>query len=403
MRRTVLLLGLLGGCDAVAAGERFASDFEGPTLLTTDTPPGVWDAVDLRPNGTHTLSTAAANRGIKGLRLDDQIIGTGPGNGTAIYATIPGAAVSVAQMRVRFRLSSTNQLGQVVVAQALTTMGKSLCEISLSFPGALVTLAGDSSGGSFTTVDSGVRLSLLRNVLLECTVRGIGTDAGMRTLHIDSVDVASELVDLSGWRLAEVGIGEPWSEDRRFVGQLDFDDFRVANQMQAARLVLDAGLAILDEGQCTAVQVSIADSQGVASGLPYPAMVSSSVMNAELFSDPACSASLATIPFAVEQTAQMVFLKAGSASQAALDLQFADLVATGVVLPIRRVDAGIDSGVTDAGAPDAGVARPAYQIGCGCESGPGVPVPLVLFVLAIIRARRKTGAGRQGAGSARFS
>ncbi len=378
MKGEIGLFALLLCCPALAAGERFVADFEGP-LLKTDMPAGVWDALNVWPGSVQSLTPLAATRGLNGLRIDDQSNAPGPGDSTAVYALLSGPAMTQAQLRLRFRPTSSSQEGSVVIAQALSAAAnrRSLCDLSLVFPEALLTLGGDSRSGSFTTTDSGVRLDG-GSVLLECLLRGLGTDAGERSLYVDGERVVLEPVDFSGLALNEVAIGEPYSEDRRFVGHLDFDDVRLADRMQASRLTLDAGRTALDEGACAAVQLAVTDSEGALAGLPYAAVLSSTVAGAALYGDSACSVALANVSLTLEQTTEVVFLRAGSAAQLTFSVSFPDLVGITLVLPIRLDGGSTDAGTTDAGSPDGGSRGGAlgsdFKVGCGCDSGSGAPL-----------------------------
>ena len=412
MKGRIGLLALLVWFPVQAAGERFASDFEG-TLLKTDTPVGVWDFLAVWPGSIQSLTQAAATRGMRGLRIDDQDNTLGRGDSTSVYATISAPMMlSQAQLRFRFRVTSTSQAGSVVIAQALSDAAnqRSLCDISLAFPGALVTLSGSSRSGDDTSIDSGVRLDG-GNVLIECTLRGLRTDAGTRTLHLDSVQIAKEQVDFSGLSLKEIAVGEPFSEDRQFVGQLDFDDVRVADRMQASRLVLDAGSAAVASSACVPVGVGLTDSEGTFAGLPYAADFNSALTNAALFSDAVCSVPIAKISFALDQTTGVVFLRPGAAPQLTFGVAFPDLVGAAVTLPIQLPDAGsgdagsadagsgdagsgdagsadagsadagsADAGTTDGGTADGGSGPLSFAVGCNCEGGPGVPLVLLAFL-----------------------
>ncbi len=386
----IALLGVLMCCQAQAAGERFTSDFEG-SLVSSDNPPGPWGTVDLRPGSTCALSTSAATRGMQGMRIDDQLSVTGRADNTAVYVTVTGAPMPKAQLRFQFKATSTSPAGSAVIGQILSDAAnrRSLCDVSVVFPAGLITLGGDSRSGTFTVMDSGVRLASGSKVLIECTLEGLGTDAGLRTVHIDAVQVAQEQVDFGGLNLRELALGEPFSEDSRFVGQLDFDDVRLADRMQASRLRLDAGRAAVDQGECAPVEVAVSDSIGNLAGLPYAATFSAAVDGGALYSDARCSVAMGSVPFALEQTSGVIFLRPGAAPQVAIGLTFSDLIGTSLVLAIRPPDAGTaDAGIADAGG--GGPGHSYFTVGCNCQSASSAPL-LLIALAGLARRRRVVG------------
>jgi hypothetical protein len=225
--------------------------------------------------------------------------------------------------------------------------------------------------------------------LVECTVRGLGTLAGERLLHANGVRVAEQRnLDLRDAGIRTAGLGQPYSSDRRFVGTLDFDDARVADRLQASRLWVDAGVSAFVRGQCAPVDVGFLDSEGGSQPMPYDVQLASVVLQAQLFSDPACASSLLAPTLVSGQTQLRLYVLPAVNSPVSIDFSFVDLVGASLVRPIvadvdggtpdagaadaGETDAGeADAGGADAGEPDGGVPElepRSLAVGCGCTS-----------------------------------
>ncbi len=377
---------------AAAAGEVLVDDFEGPNRLLADAPPGPWANLDPYSNVTLTRSASAANRGNAGLRVDDQSSLMGAGDMTALYS--PALPLpQTASLRFWVRISSSNGLGAATLGQLLSNLpdGRTLCDVGIDFGTRQLLLDGADSQGVFQTVPATAFLDAGTMALLECTVRGMGTLFGERLLHADGALVAQQTgLDLRDAGVLNAAVGQPYSSDRRFMGVLDFDDVRVADRLQASRLWVDAGVTAFIRGQCTAVDVGFVDSEGRPQSLPYDVTLSSSILQAQPFADPACTAAFSSPSLLSGQTQVRFYVRPAVNSPVSIDVSHRDLIAGSLVRPLvspfpdagspdagpsdaGAPDAGeMDAGERDAGSTDAGLDAPAtpltLAVGCGCAS-----------------------------------
>lgn len=387
-----------------SAGEVLIDDFEATNRLTSDAPPGPWATLDSYPNVSLTRSTAAARRGNAGLRLDDQASMMGAGDMTALYSP-PLSLSQTASLRFWVRLTSTNARGGVTLGQLLSDLpdGRPFCDVGLELTTGQLQLNGADSAGAYVLTPSTVSFDAGSVMLVECAVRGMGSLAGERLLYANGVRVAEQRnLDLRDAGVQTAAIGQPYSADRRFVGVIDFDEVRVADRLQASRIWVDAGVNAFVRGECTPVDVGFIDSEGAPQPMPSDVLLSSTILQAQPFSDAACTMSSGGLVVPAGQTSVRFFVRAGINSPVTLDFSFSDLIGADFVRPIvaAGVDAGApDAGSVDAGAPDAGAgpvswedagvpAPPqALQVGCGCTAVP--PFWLLGALALLLRATRR--------------
>lgn len=345
---TVLFAGL-----ATAAGEVLVDDFEGPNRLLADAPPGPWANLDLYSNVTLMRSASAANRGSAGLRVDDQSSLMGPGDMTALYSPVLPLP-RTASLRFWVRVSS-NGLGAVTLGQLLSNLPgrRTLCDVGIDLSTRQLLLDGADSQGVYQTVPSTAFLDAGTMTLIECTVRGMGTLSGERLLHANGALVAQQTgIDLRDAGVLGAAVGMPYSDGRLFTGVLDFDDVRLADRLQASRLWVYAGVTTFIRGQCTAVDVGFADSEGRPQSLPYDVTLSTSILQAQPFSDPTCTGSFFSPTLLSGQTQVRFYVRPAVNSPVSIGVSHRDLIAGSLDRPL--VDPAPDAGAPDAGAGDAG-------------------------------------------------
>jgi|APLak6261679142_1056127.scaffolds.fasta_scaffold00002_44 hypothetical protein len=390
LRRVLAIAVFLGSLGAQAGGV-FVETFEGPTFDVADTPPGLWSSFDRRAMVNDLVTAAALHRGDAGLRVSDQATtAAGGGDMTAWYGTL-SPLTSQAHLRFWFRLASSNDQGAIVIGELLQSSFGALCDVQVRNPGGLLSVAGRNVGPTFSDVDSGVRLAVGAWHLLECGVRGLGTTNGERLLAFDGQLVAREAgLDFSGLSVDSVAIGEPYAVAYSFGGQLDFDDVRVGNTPNASRLAIDAGPGPLVAGDCVPLVLSVLDSEGAPSALPFEVLPSSTALQVQLFADPVCQTSAFPVRIPAGVAVLPLWMKPTRNSPASIELSFVDVfpaLEAWVVVPAGVVDAGVvDAGVQE--AVDAGELPPprVYPVGCGCGAD-GAALGLWLVLLSTARRR----------------
>ena len=360
MRILVLLL-LTVAPASLGAGEQLIDDFEGPTLLTTDVPPGHWSGLDPYAGVTLTISGAARHRGDGGLRLLDSSGNAGAGNMTSVYSP-PLVLPATASLRFWMRVTATNEQGSSIVGQLLSGSA-AVCDVMAEFSSNRLSLAGEDQFATYGVTPSSIALDAGTTLLVECAVVGMGTTSGRRSLYVNGVLAAEQAgLDLTGLSVTEADFGEPYSDDRSFVGLLDFDDVRVADRLQASRLWIDAGAPVVSQGECREVGFGLVAADGTASSLPYTSLVTATLGLGRAYSDSLCAAPTTDLLLDAGQPGGTFFLQPGVVGPLAVTITHPDLVSAGLVLDVVATDAGPDGGAssdagdTDAGAADAGAA-----------------------------------------------
>jgi hypothetical protein len=363
-----------------AASSLFADDFEGGTLLKTDTPAGQWDVL-VAPVAVNSLtpSPLAAHRGRLGLRQIDADGQTGVGNENHLQADLATPSPSV---YLRFWSRSTHYdageyfLGaMVMVPVPVPFSGTGQAETFQLDP----VLDRFASGGfsadasyNFGYTDAG---DVTRWRLFEGAMLGLGTDAGTRVLWLDGVEVIRlSGIDWSGERFGGLNFGEYYG-DLQYRGTLDFDDVRIDTAPPATRFEVTA--SDLTVGRCTPIGVALRHASGATASAPYPLSADLLVSGAaaQLFSDVSCSQPLSAAAFAAGQTDAPVYVRATAAGQLSITASMIDLL----------------SGTTTVAA--TGSFDPIeLHLGCGCgqPSEASLGWSLALWLLWSTRRARPT-------------
>lgn len=406
----------------VVRTDAITCDLETGTLLDSEAPPGCFNTRYL-PYVVSTLapSMQSAHRGSFGVLLSDMEMGVGDAADTALYedgAPVFGDYFARSWVRVR----TSNATGTVILVQLTNAQATSpsVVDVRLTTSSGVLSLGGFVADANYilTPGDGGMPVGDWH--LLELQASGVGTaDAGRRLWLDGQLVVEDRGLDFSGGRLAvaRLAIGEPYAQDRKWQGTIDFDDVRSAAVPLATSLRLGTASGMV--GGCVPVDLELVSSQR---GGPVAATEAFDVTvdaGAVVFSDPACTAAGPLVPFAVGQsrktfsirpTATMTDVHASAADFLAARASYAFTPAIDAGLPDAGTpdagvldagtpDAGVlDAGMTDAGAPDAGGAdagapdagvpdEPArLGVGCACSSAGGDFVWLAL--LALWRVRR---------------
>ncbi len=247
------ILVALGGLSApaLAAGPGIGDDFETGTLFSTDVPPGLWDLPlnDVAGNSFEVTGDAARS-GNYGFRLTDTDVtpGLGPQNG---IAAVTDPATGAYFLRTWFRITQSNDVGRIVIAQIFTNAdgGLPLAEIGVEFPGGAIYLGGnDNSGNRYARDVPGTKLAPGTWYELEIEVSGAGSVNGSRHLRVNGTLVATRPGrNWAGATVDSVRIGEPKSDDRSFAGILDFDDV-VAAPSPSGMVVISPSTATVSPG-----------------------------------------------------------------------------------------------------------------------------------------------------------
>jgi hypothetical protein len=295
-----------------------------------------------------------------------------------------------------------------------------VCDIVVSYPGALLNFGSDdvSLGYQQHATDSG--LSLGDWHLLECGALGIGSDAGQQISWFDGVELYRRTgANWTNYAVSEIIVGEPWSNDGLFVGLIDFDDVRTDVVPQAAWLVLDSGVGPFVAETCIPVSVGFRASDGTQAIAPYDMTVDISASDASTYVDPSCLTPGTTVVIDGGTVGTSFGLLVTTQTVASASASFIDFVSGPPVL-LNVVAVGLDAGDAgshDAGAPDAGARdggvqdagsqeRGAadggagdagsiaemreYAVGCGCAGSPLSTLgAMLLTFFGLVRSRRE--------------
>lgn len=266
----------------------FMDDFEDGGLTVDDSPPGRWDGFDTVPGTDGGISPDAAHAGARGLRLWD--LATAPAQGTTV-APYAGWSQPAGDRYARawIRFTSLADAGAFTVLQLLSG-SRSGCDVNLAFPPGAFLLAGDTAGGSYPVTPTGYREGGGWH-LVECGVVDAGTTSTTRVLWVDGVQLARQQVDLTGFDLRELDVGEPWADDGRWMGVIDMDNVAVTEDPPPSLVEADAGGLALVAGQCAPVEARLLSSSRVPAGALWPDRLSLSFDGgpALAFTDGTCS------------------------------------------------------------------------------------------------------------------
>lgn len=330
----------------------FADDFETGTVLTSDAPAGKWDARFVA-NGANAIvaSAAAAHRGGFGLRVTDGRNTGGGGPEVNVYRDFPASG---GDFHARFwvRLATTNGLGGAWHLEHRQASTNYLVQLSSNVATNQVTMMGDTATG--TTADP-TQLGFMDGGwhLVEVATLGVGTTTGTRRLWVDGALRSSGAANYQGFTISGENLGEPNSDDRRFVGAIDYDDYRSGGAPFASHFGIAASPEI-QRGTCTPVTVSLRDSASNAPA-PAPYLVAANVTVSgpgTVYSASDCTNPVTSVPIPLSATQASVYFGSLTAGVGTLTVSHLDFLSATVLIGI---DAGPpDAGAADAGAPDAG-------------------------------------------------
>jgi MYXO-CTERM domain-containing protein len=408
----------------------FEDDFEGQNLVETDVPPGRWTSLDVYPSTSVATAASAAHRGDAGLRVVDLNAPSGPGNMSAVYRSFDGGGTLA--LRYWLRVSGLGAVGSALLSQlfGIGARKASVCELTLAAASGSFQLEGDDGPGTFQQPTG--RVADGGWALVECRASGLRSDAGQVQLWLDG-SLAAQRAGLD-FALADptvLGLGQPFSDDRRFIGVLEFDDVRLDTQLGASSLRLNApGQALTNS--CVALQLVAVTSEGAPATLDAPARIVATAVGGALFRDSACQVGLGALTLSPGAAGGTFWLQSPTPVDALVAVQADDLLGNQALVMLREptdagagdagfvdggapdagaADAGLpdagasdsgaaDSGAADAGAADAGPADSgrgdagvapaggdALTVGCGCSSAQGPTVALLLGALLLRRRR----------------
>ncbi|MDP2273157.1 MAG: hypothetical protein Q8N23_31490 [Archangium sp.] len=278
----------------VVRDDALTCDLESGTSLDTELPPGCFNvSIAPYPQSSMSISMAAAHRGSFGVRLIDGQSAPGNAADTALFDdTAPMFGDFHARSWVR--VVATNGMGAPIIAQLTNAQGQSPSLIDLKLrPNLDLVMGGFGADAGYSEFSADAGLSLGAWHLLEFTVTGAGTSDGGRAVWLDGRLVLEQRsVDFSGPRMSvgRLAVGEPYADDRRWLGTIDFDDVRSAGVPLASRLEVQApGAGFLGECLPFEVQARASLGGGLASlGESAPIELDAGG-GASLFVDPSCA------------------------------------------------------------------------------------------------------------------
>ena len=233
-------------------------DVETGTRLDTELPPGCFNTL-IEPylQSSITASVSAAHRGSVGLRLVDGESSMGGAADTALFDDVaPMSGDFFARTWVR--VAASNGVGSPIIAQFSNATGLSPSIIDIKVRSNLnLAIGGFGADAGYSEIgaDAGLKLGVWQ--LLELSITGSGTSDGGRSLWLDGQPLLEQRsVDFSGTRLsvARLAVGEPYADDRRWLGTIDFDDVRSAGVPLASRLEVQGPPGGFT-GECLALEV----------------------------------------------------------------------------------------------------------------------------------------------------
>ncbi|MGQ0507031.1 MAG: PKD domain-containing protein, partial [Myxococcaceae bacterium] len=317
---------------AVLTAGFIEDDFESTGLLTTDNPAGEWSQFGTIQSGNSvTSSAAAAHRGARGLRMID----TNGGSGALVEGEmnfLAGGVTGNVYARHWFRITSSNNLG-VFLFSGLSYPGPTPNVLSMRIvnPGGALSVETQSQTGGTVQNSTPASLSLGTWYLVEYAMLGMGTASGTARVWLNGVPVANITgLNWNGWAVDRVKTGQFFSSDRRYVGDLDYDDWRTSpNPLASTVAVATAGAGPYTQADCVPLTVSLRDS-GSAALAPAPYAVSvglSSSVGTDVFhSDSGCSAAVTSVTVPTGSNSATVYLKPGTTGSRTLSVQYTDFL-----------------------------------------------------------------------------
>lgn len=402
MARAWALLFLLTAQPSFA---QFLSDeFEG-NLLPTPAPAGQWDmrwyaGLPGQTSANFSIDTqaAAARRGGFGLRIFDAHVGSGAG--TSGFMTkgydASGSAVTPPPRYARFWLRPTALGGAGISAffdlASAQAVGSTVLEVRVNTAGP--TLDFGCIDRTQTYTQFGATPLKAGWQLIEVGVENMDSAAGRCVAAVDGTITGQAFVDLTGYPFTHVTVGQHYA-DLAATSTLDLDGLQLDVEPPAAALALDAGAWSL--GSCEPLWVGLI--QSIDGGLARSPLESVVALSADsggisFWTDPTCTAPLATHTVAPTQSTGVVYLRVAVAGSAVVTGLSADLLAATIVRWVDGgTDAGVDAGALDGGwGSDAGVTllSPTYRVGCEC-GGMGPALGLLAMALKSRWRRRANG------------
>lgn len=291
-------------------------DLESGTTLEAELPAGCFNML-IKPYAQSSLLAvaAAAHRGNFGLRLVDAESSNGDAADTALFDD--GAPVfGDFHARSWVKVVTTNSMGSPIIAQLTNASGASPSLIDVKVRSDLgLSLGGFGADAGYSQLDgdAGLRVGVWH--LLELSVTGAGSSDGGRHVWVDGAPVLEQRgVDFSGTTMpvGRLAIGEPYADDRRWLGTIDFDDVRSAGVPLASQLALQAATDGGFVGECFPLEVQLRASFGgglATTREPVDVRVDAGG-GAEVFIDSACAVPGAQASLAPDASVVVLSLRA---------------------------------------------------------------------------------------------
>ncbi len=341
----------LGVSLGASAQTEFADDFETCDLSRWNGPEYGASCADA--GCQFTADTAAAHRGSCGAHLFDTDGATGSDTETDVWHdAASGSATYYA--RVWFRLMSSSSAGnfELLVIKAWNPSA----DYEMAFAGADVNgnawFLGGHDVSSATAVEQPFGGPLDSSWhLLELGVTGAGGTGATRVVWLDGQRMMSQgSLDWTGHLGGGADLGESWSDDLRYMGQIAFDDLRTSTLPPASRFTVTPGASTVPIGTCAPVDVGLTDSDNAAArAAPYAfsAAMSSGAMGT-FASDAQCFSTTTSATFAQRATTTRVYFSPSSPGPIVLTASYVDFLdGTATITASTPSDGGP---LSDAGA-----------------------------------------------------
>ncbi len=369
-------------------GGEFDDDFESSTLLRTEIPPGMWDTKDVPAEQTLAPGPAAAHRGDAGLELLDRLSAAGSGSEGRIQLRHPPRTGDL-YLRVWIRVYASNDAGAINV---LSIDGRVLgiVDLQLKLDDGTLSVGTRQAGDVYRAQTFPLTVEPPGWHLVELAATGSGGTTGSVSLWINGLRLYSRTPqDFSDAdrALHGVSLGETFSADRRFVGDLHFDDVRVSAQPLASRFTLEEVSAPEPHlaGDCVPLQLTLRDvtlTRAVAAPYVVDAQLTlSSDAGVEAYSDSACLSGLTAA--SMSSSATTLYVKASGPGGATVSAASVDF------LPSQPLT--LTFGPRSEEPTPLGPAH--YPVACGCAShdaGGGGTWLLLALALATLRGPSRT-------------
>ncbi|MBX7098918.1 MAG: Ig domain-containing protein [Myxococcaceae bacterium] len=244
------------------------ADLEDGTLTDDESPRGPFSG--RIPNAPNTMSAtpAAAHRGAWGVRFTDLDPASGSGSqGALAHDTAPMRGNYF--VRTWLRLVPVTPTGSFEVL-AIKSPQTDLELLYVSYPSGGLYVGGYTASSQYAGDPTDGGLVSGQWHLVELGLMGIGTANGTRLAWLDGSNIVDAGIDFRGPvdRVTELAVGQPWADDRGYVGALDFDDTRVSTEPHASTLAV-TGPASVEVGSCTQLTVALRTSDGANAPAPY--------------------------------------------------------------------------------------------------------------------------------------